>query len=186
MNRRYTIFTRLAAAALLSLLVSAVACTERENMRPEEQEQPRPQQPQQPDNGTDNGTDDKDNKEDEPMNTKKIILGIGGREYTATLADTAAARAFAALLPMTLDMSELNGNEKFCYMPQNLPTSAENPRTIENGDLMLYGSSCAVLFYKTFATSYSYTRLGRVDNPEGLESAVGRGSVKVSFAKAEE
>lgn len=183
MYRRHTLFARIAAAALLSLLVSAVACTERENMPPEEQEQPRqPQQPQQPDNGS----DDKENKEDEPMNTKKIILGIGGREYTATLADTAAARAFASLLPMTLDMSELNGNEKFCYMPQNLPTSAENPRTIENGDLMLYGSSCAVLFYKTFATSYSYTRLGRVDNPEGLESAVGRGSVKVSFAKAEE
>lgn len=32
---------------------------------------------------------------------------------------------------------------------------------IFNGDLMLYGSTTVVLFYKNFNTIYSYTRFGK-------------------------
>ena len=38
-------------------------------------------------------------------------MTIGERRFAITLSDNAAARAFAAQLPLTLDMSELNGNE---------------------------------------------------------------------------
>ena len=62
-----------------------------------------------------------------------------------------------------------------------VPTASSNPGRIQTGDLMLYGSSCVVLFYKTFSTSYSYTRLGRVDNPVGLASALGSGNVTATF-----
>lgn len=61
--------------------------------------------------------------------------------------------------------------------------AASNPGSIQTGDLMLYGSSCLVLFYESFRTSYSYTRLGRVENPSGLASALGRGSVSVTFER---
>ena len=82
---------------------------------------------------------------------------------------------------MTVTMIELNGNEKYFDLPQSLPTNASNPGTIQNGDLMLYGANTLVLFYKTFSTSYRYTRLGRVDDVAGLVAALGSGNVSVTF-----
>ena len=115
----------------------------------------------------------------------KLHITIGEREFTATLADTDAAREFAKKLPMTVHMSELHGNEKYYYMEQSLPTAAQRPDGIRAGDLMLYGSDCLVLFYESFSTSYSYTPLGRLDNAAGLADAVGKGSVVVMFSPAE-
>ena len=82
---------------------------------------------------------------------------------------------------MTVNMPDLNRNEKYYYLSGSLPTAASNPGTIRTGDLMLYGSNCVVLFYESFSTSYSYTRLGRVNNSSGLASALGSGSVTVTF-----
>ena len=112
---------------------------------------------------------------------RNITVRAGGRSFAATLEDNATARAFAALLPMTVTMNEMNGNEKYHYLSENLPTDSNRPGTIRNGDLMLYGSNCLVLFYETFSSSYSYTRIGRLDNPSGLASALGRGNVTVTF-----
>lgn len=111
----------------------------------------------------------------------KMKIKIGNSTFTATLNDNATATAFKSLLPLTVNMVELNSNEKYIDLPRSLPTSAANPGTIQNGDLMLYGSSTLVLFYKTFSTSYSYTRLGRIDDVTGLVAALGTGNVSVTF-----
>jgi hypothetical protein len=110
-------------------------------------------------------------------------MTVAERRFAITLTDNAAARAFAAQLPLTLDMSELNGNEKHAALPKALPANPSRPGTIRNGDLMLYGSDTLVVFYLTFNSSYSYTRLGRVDDPDGLSDALGPRSVQVVFSK---
>lgn len=111
-------------------------------------------------------------------------MTVGERRFAITLADTEAARAFAAMLPLTLDMEELNGNEKKKDLPSALPTDASRPATIRNGDLMLWGSRTVVVFYQTFDTSYSYTRLGHVDDPAGLAQALGRRDIRVVFSRS--
>ena len=115
------------------------------------------------------------------VNPMTIDITVGAQTFTAELCDNETARAFAALLPLELNMSELNGNEKYFYLNSSLPTDASRPDGIHTGDLMLYGSDCIVLFYESFSTSYSYTPVGRVQDPEGLAAALGGGNVTVSF-----
>lgn len=107
---------------------------------------------------------------------------VGKHRFAITLATNEAARAFEAMLPLTLDMAELNGNEKYANLPRALPTQASRPGTIRNGDLMLYGSDTLVVFYLSFSSSYSYTPLGRVDDPTGLAEALGQHGVQIVFA----
>ena len=127
----------------------------------------------------------KDNPEPDistlPTMTKGLHIRVGSETFAATLVDNATTTAFVARLPLTLSMTELNGNEKYHDLPQSLPTNAVNPNTIQAGDLVLYNSNTLVLFYETISTSYRYTRMGRIDNPTGLAAALGRGNVTVTF-----
>jgi hypothetical protein len=110
-----------------------------------------------------------------------ITVRIGDKVFAATLSDNATAAAFKKLLPLSVTMTELNGNEKLFRFSRAMPAQASTPSSIRTGDLMLYGSSTLVLFYKSFPTTYSYTNIGRIDDPAGLEDAVGSGSVAVTF-----
>lgn len=113
----------------------------------------------------------------------RMWMTVAERRFAITLADNPAARAFAAQLPVTVDMSELNGNEKHAELPKALPANASRLGTIRNGDLMLYGTHTLVVFYVTFQSSYSYTHVGRVDDPSDLAQALGPLGVRVVFTK---
>ena len=114
-----------------------------------------------------------------------INIIVGSTSFTATLADSKTGEAYAALLPLTITMNELNGNEKYHYLSSSLPTDSYQPGTIHAGDLMLYGNNCVVLFYKTFNSGYSYTRIGALNDHSGLSDALGTGNVSVRFEKGE-
>lgn len=114
--------------------------------------------------------------------SQQMHIRIGQTTFTATLDSGAAGQAFKALLPLTLKMTDLHGNEKFFDLSRALPVKPANPGAIRNGDLLLYGSKTVVLFYESFPTSYSYTKLGRIDDPQGLAKALGPGNVTVTFS----
>ena len=111
----------------------------------------------------------------------EMTIRVGSRTLTATLQDNETTSAFKEMLPLTLTMGDLHANEKYADLQRALPTSASNPGVIHAGDVMLYGSRTLVLFYKTFSTSYSYTRIGKADDVSGLTAALGSGDVTVTF-----
>jgi len=51
-----------------------------------------------------------------------MLMTVGARRFTVTPEDNRTARVFVQLLPITLDMAELNGNEKHAKLPRSLPT----------------------------------------------------------------
>lgn len=115
----------------------------------------------------------------------QLKIEVGSQTFTTTLLDNPTTRALLERLPITVSMGELNGNEKYYYIPESLPNDPQRPGNIHAGDLMLYGSDCLVLFYESFSSGYySYTRLGSVDDSAGLAAALGSGSVEVTFLSA--
>ena len=110
-----------------------------------------------------------------------LIIKVGFSSFNATLLNNPTVTEFTQRLPLTINMSELNGNEKRYRFSTTLSANGSNPKTIHTGDLMLYGANTLVLFYKTFSTAYSYTKLGVIDDVTGLEAALGSGNITVTF-----
>ena len=110
-------------------------------------------------------------------------ITIGAHQFTVLLENNDTAAALVEQLPLQLDMSELHGNEKYNYLPFSLPTDAYAPGEIQTGDVMLYGDNCLVVFYQSFSSSYSYTKIGHITDVTDLQEAVGAGNVQMTFAK---
>lgn len=117
--------------------------------------------------------------EEEP--DMSISLTVNGHTFSATLNDSPAAQALLDALSLTVNMTELNGNEKYVYLDFSLPADARAVDQIHTGDLMLFGDNCLVLFYDSFPTGYTYTPLGTLDDPAALRDALGSGDVTVTF-----
>lgn len=107
----------------------------------------------------------------------KIKVIINGKTYSAKIEDNETGQSFTNMMPQEYKMSELNGNEKYIYLDNDLPTNSYNPKHIESGDIMLYGNNCLVVFYKSFDTSYSYTKIGHIEDLPDL----GNGNVIIRF-----
>ena len=117
-----------------------------------------------------------DEKED-----AKLEIVIGNAVFTATLADTTAAQEFVQMLPMTIALDDYGGFEKVGSLGRSLTTS-NSQTTTTAGDIVLYNGSSIVMFYGS--NSWSYTRLGKIDDLTGWTDALGHGSVSVTFRLA--
>lgn len=112
---------------------------------------------------------------------RTINIQIGQKNFKGKIFDNSAGNAFISLLPLTLDMADLNGNEKYSYLSEKLPVNSQSINQIKTGDLMLFGSECFVLFYEDFNTSYRYTKIGYIENSEKLKNILGNKNVEIKF-----
>lgn len=65
-----------------------------------------------------------------------ISITVGDSVFSAKLYDNKAAKALLEQFPITLNMDDLNGNEKYDNLVANLPSeSTEKPSTIGAGDI---------------------------------------------------
>jgi hypothetical protein len=108
-------------------------------------------------------------------------MTVGEHRFAIALDDNPSTRELLTRLPLSLDMTDLHSNEKYATVQPPLPTQPYRPGTIHNGDFLLYGDDTLVVFYQTFDSSYRYSRLGRIDRPQDLADALGRGDVRVTF-----
>ena len=110
---------------------------------------------------------------------QNIEITVNGKAFSVTLNDNEAAREFAGMLPLTLEMSDYSGFEKVGSLGTSLPTD-NSQTTTQSGDIVLYNGNQIVIFYGS--NSWSYTRLGKVDNLSGWKDALGSGDVTVIFS----
>lgn len=84
-------------------------------------------------------------------NMQNIIITIENKKYEAILYDNSTTKELIKKFPITITMSDLNGNEKYYN------------------------------FSKSFSTHYKYTKLGYIKNTEDLENYFGKGDINITF-----
>lgn len=110
-------------------------------------------------------------------------LEINGVIFETDIEENDTASAFLNILPQSLNMRDLNKNEKYCFLNKSLPIKPTKPKIIHTGDIMLWKDNCIVIFYKTFQTNYLYTKIAKIKNISYLEKSLGDGYVTAKFTK---
>lgn len=119
---------------------------------------------------------------DSSATEENMTLQIGNSSFTVTLESNAAVDALVDMMrkaPVVIQMSDYSGFEKVGSLETSLPTS-NRQTTTKSGDIVLYNGNQIVIFYGS--NSWSYTRLGKVDDLSGWEDALGSGDAAVTFS----
>jgi hypothetical protein len=108
----------------------------------------------------------------------QIQLTTGDDVLRATLIDNAASRDFAALLPLTLTLTDFNRTEKIADLPARLSTEGCPPGvTPEIGDIAYYAPwGNLAIFYRDFGYSNGLVKLGHLEQGTELLRAVASGA----------
>ncbi len=138
-------------------------------------------------NTNDSTEDDNSDSTDDNITTNKMNIKIGDVVLTATLVEnssTAALKKALSEAPITINMSDYGNMEKVGSLGRDFPRNDESITT-EAGDLILYQGSAFVIYYAS--NSWSFTRLGKIDNISAseLKSTLGEGNVTVTLSLGE-
>ena len=112
----------------------------------------------------------------------KMNIQIGDKHFTATLEDNAAVHELIGMMrnkPITISMNDYSGFEKVGSLGRSLTTD-NHQTTTSAGDIVLYNGNQIVVFYGS--NSWSYTRIGRIDDLSGWEEALGKDSITAVFS----
>lgn len=124
-----------------------------------------------------------ENRQVEEENSKmQMKVQVGGSTFTAALEENEAVDALVDMMeqgPVTIQMSDYSGFEKVGPLGTSIPASNQQTTT-QAGDIVLYQGNQIVMFYGS--NSWSYTRLGHIDDLTGWEEALGSGDVTVTFS----
>ena len=161
-----------------------------ETEEPEQAETPEPEnsvassdKPEQELSASSQEAESTENESSEEENSEmKMIVNVNGQDFTATLENNSAVDALVQMMengPVTLQLSDYAGFEKVGPLGQSLPAS-NSQTTTHAGDIVLYQGNQIVMFYGS--NSWSYTRLGHIDDLTGWEEALGSGDVTVTLS----
>ncbi len=122
---------------------------------------------------------EKSNMEDKEKQEEiyNLEVLINNKSYDAVLENNETVKELLKLMPLQVEMTDLNNNEKYFYMDKSIKASNNYTGKISKGDIMLYGDDCLVIFYKSFNTSYHYTKIGHITDLEELDNS----NVSVEF-----
>jgi hypothetical protein len=113
--------------------------------------------------------------------TMTLKITLGSTVLRATLSDNDTARAFAAMLPMTLTLKDYHGIEKISDLPDRLATG-DAPSGIdpEIGDITYYAPwGNLAIFYNDFSWSRGLVHIGNITN--GIEALAAFGEGEAVF-----
>ncbi len=125
-------------------------------------------------------TDIQNNTEENKV--ANMNVQVGDVVFSATLEENEAVSALVEMMresPVVIRMSDYSGFEKVGSLGTSLPAS-NSQTTTQAGDIVLYNGNQIVIFYGS--NSWSYTRLGHIDDLTGWEDALGSGDVTVIFS----
>lgn len=119
--------------------------------------------------------------------SNSMNITIGDIMLTATLVDNSSVEALKEALseaPITVEMRDYGNMEKVGSLGQNFPRNDESI-TAEAGDIILYQGNALVIYYD--ANSWSFTRLGKIDNitQKELKDILGDGDVTITISLSE-
>ena len=99
---------------------------------------------------------------DKELKDGQIRITIGSKSFIAELDDTTAAKQLEKELPLTVEMTAVNGQYLHANVNRTFSEQAEPSGILNAGDIMLQGNNTLMLYYAFNNYNDSLTRIGKI------------------------